>query len=178
MLILALRLKWCHYYVGVLLGGTQVSYDAARAGGTADGKNNVIPGVVTATGDIRAMTAEQLESARDRMRQVVARSLPGTQATITFDDDYPAMPPAPANYGLLERYSEVSRALGFGTVKAMDPGARAGADIAFVAGMVDAALDGLGPVGEAIHTVNERLDVTSVPTAAKRAAILIHRLTR
>ena len=63
-------------------------------------------------------------------------------------------------------------------MQALDPGARAAADIAFVAGMVEAALDGLGPVGEGLHTVNERVDVTSVPTAAKRAAILIHRLTR
>jgi glutamate carboxypeptidase len=43
------------FNVGVLLGGSQVSYDAARAGGTADGKNNVIPQAAIATGDIRAM---------------------------------------------------------------------------------------------------------------------------
>ena len=170
--------QYLTFNVGVLLGGTQVSYDAAQGGGTADGKNNVIPQAVIATGDIRAMTVEQLERTRDRMRQVVTRSLTGAQATITFDDDYPAMPPAPANYALLEQYSEISRALGFGAVQAIDPGARGAADIAFVAGTVEAALDGLGPVGEALHTVNERLEVTSVPTAAKRAAILIHRLTR
>lgn len=42
--------QYLTFNIGVLLGGTQVSYDAARAGGTADGKNNVIPQVVTATG--------------------------------------------------------------------------------------------------------------------------------
>jgi glutamate carboxypeptidase len=39
-------------------------------------------------------------------------------------------------------------------------------------------LDGLGVVGDGGHTVNEMVDLTTIPLMAKRAAVLIHRLTR
>lgn len=166
------------FNVGLILGGSDVHLDAHGVSGTAEGKTNVIPASVVATGDVRTISEEQLRSARERMRRIVARSRPGAEAVITFTDGYPAMSPTEANYALLARYDEVSRALGHGPVEAFDPGARGAADISFVADRVEAGLDGLGPVGDASHTVEEKLDLPSIPVAAKRAAILIHRLTR
>lgn len=162
---------------GMILGGTEVTYDAAAAAGTAFGKTNVVAERVIVRGDIRTITDEQLERTRDKMRQIVARSLPGTSATITFSDGYPSMPPTEGNRALLAMLDQASRDLGHGPILPFDPGARGAADVSFVAPYVD-GLDGLGPHGTGSHTVDETVDLPSITVAARRAALLIYRLTR
>ncbi len=76
------------------------------------------------------------------------------------------------------RLDEVSRDLGFGPVEAVDPGRRGAADVSFVADVVGAALDGLGVVGSGGHTVNEAVELETIPLMAKRAAVLLYRLSR
>lgn len=165
------------YNVGLILGGTDVEFDEAAAGGRAFGKTNVIPETAIATGDIRTLTNEQLDRARRRMEAIVAESLPRTRAAITFRDGYPSMPPTAANEALLGQFDEVSRALGIGPVHPFDPGSRGAADISFVADYIEAGLDGLGVRGTGAHTVNERADLRSLTEQAQRAAILMLRLT-
>jgi glutamate carboxypeptidase len=162
---------------GVILGGTEVTWNAAEGRGTASGKTNVVAETAMAAGDIRTISDEQLERTRERMRQIVARHLPHTSATISFADGYPAMAPRPENEALLREYDEISRALGFPRVEAFDPGGRGAADISFVAPLIP-GLDGLGPQGTGAHTVHEAIDLRSLPRATTRAALLIHRLTR
>ena len=163
---------------GVILGGSEVEIDFDRSGGTAYGKTNVVAETVVVSGGIRTISQEQLERARAKMRAIVVESLPGTSAEIEFFDGYPAMSPTPANHSLLAMYDQASRDLGYGPVVAFDPGQRGAADISFAAPHVEAALGGLGPVGAGSHTVEETLDLRTMPKAAKRAAILIYRLTR
>jgi glutamate carboxypeptidase len=162
---------------GVILGGTEVTFDAAEGRGTAFGKTNVVAERAIAAGDIRTISAEQLERTRERMRAIVARHLPRTSAEISFTDGYPAMPPTPENEALLRQYDEISRALGHNPVLPFDPGGRGAADISFVAPYV-AGLDGLGPQGTGAHTVEETIDLRTLPIATQRAALLIYRLTR
>lgn len=162
---------------GVIVGGTDVEYDAAQGRGVVAGKTNVVAQRVVVHGGIRTLTDEQLERARAKMREIVARNLPGTKAEITFEDGYPSMPPTEGNLALLEEFDRVSRDLGHGPVEPFDPGRRGAADISFVAQYVD-ALDGLGPHGWGSHSPEETLDVPSLTMAAQRAAVLIYRLTR
>lgn len=162
---------------GIILGGTTSEYDVVQSRGTAFGKTNVIPETVVVAGDLRFISEQQRESAKDRMRAIVARNLPLTSATISFQDSYPAMAPTPGNYALLEQLNQVSQELGFGPVAAVDPGLRGAADVSFAAPHVD-SLDGLGVVGTGGHTVDERVDLSSMPLMTKRAAVFIHRLTR
>ena len=110
------------------------------------------------------------------MRAIVAEHLPGTSATITFEDGNPAMPPTKGNYALLATLDSVSRALGQGPVEPLDPGQRGAGDISFVSDYVD-ALDGLGVIGMRSHTPDERVNLKSIAPATERAAILIYRLT-
>lgn len=166
------------FNVGVILGGTDVAYDAIEARGTAFGKSNVIPPTAVATGDIRTLTDEQLQRTRERMRQIVRQGLPGTSAEITFTDSYPAMPRLEGSADLLRLYEGASLALGYGRVIPDDPLGRGAADISFVAPHVEAALDGLGIIGGGAHTVRETANLRSLTVQAKRAALLIHRLTR
>jgi glutamate carboxypeptidase len=162
---------------GVIVGGTEIAFDPAEGRGTAFGKTNVIAERAIVAGDIRTMSDEQLGRTRQRMRAIAARHLPQTSAEITFTDGYPAMPPTPENEALLAEYDAISRALGYPPVRPFDPAGRGAADISFVAPHVP-GLDGLGPHGSGAHTVEETLDLRSLPMATQRAALLIHRLTR
>ena len=162
---------------GVVVGGTQVEYDAALSRGTASGKSNVIAETAVVTGDIRTLTDEQLERTRERMRRIVARGLPQARAEITFGEGYPSMPPTPGNAALLETLNGVNRALGLAEMGAFDPGRRGAADVSFVAPHV-ASLGGLGVHGAGAHTERETVDLATLPDQIKRAALLIYRLTR
>jgi glutamate carboxypeptidase len=162
---------------GVMLAGTEVEFDARQARGTATGKGNVIPPRAIARGDLRALTAEQRDRARSRMREIVAQSLPGTSATIAFSEAYPPMPPTPANEALQQLYSQLSVDLGFGRVKAANPETRGAGDVQFAAPYA-AGLDGLGATGGGAHSPSEYLHPESIEKNAIRAALMIHRLTR
>jgi glutamate carboxypeptidase len=163
---------------GTILGGTSVDYDPQANRGTAFGKTNIIAETAVVHGDLRFLSEEQKERARERMRAIVALSLPGTEAEISFRDGYPAMFPTDGNHELLHRFESVSRDLGFGDLEILDPGQRGAADISFVASHVEASLAGLGVVGWKGHTVDEHIDLTSLSANAKRVAVLIYRLTR
>jgi glutamate carboxypeptidase len=162
---------------GIILGGTEVSYDATDNRGTSFGKTNVIAQRVVVDGGLRFISEEQKEAAREQMRDIVADHLPGTSAEVFFKDKYPAMPPTENNQALLGLLDQVSRDLGQGSVEAFDPAERGAADISFVAPYVD-GLDGLGPFGSGAHTPDEELDLLSLPAVAKRAALMIYRLTQ
>ena len=129
------------------------------------------------TGDIRTITDEQLQRTRERMRAIVARHLPQTQAEIEFSDGYPSMPPTEGNQALLDLLNTVNRDLGTPPMEALDPGRRGAADVSFVAPYVD-ALAGLGANGSGAHGPGERIDLETLPLQVKRAALLIYRLTR
>ncbi|MBI4512826.1 MAG: M20/M25/M40 family metallo-hydrolase [Gemmatimonadetes bacterium] len=165
------------FNAGVILGGTEVEYDAANARGRAFGKTNVIPQTVIVDGGLRFISEEQKEGARARMRAIVQHNRPKTSAEIHFRDSYPAMSPRPGNQDLLRLLDRISRELGYGPVEPVDPARRGAADISFVASFVD-GLDGLGVVGDGAHSPEEWVDLRSLPILTKRAALLIHRLTR
>jgi glutamate carboxypeptidase len=160
---------------GIIVGGDKAALDATE--GTASGKTNIVASTVLAKGDLRTLTDEELKRTRERMRGIVAQSLPATSAEISFEDRYPNMPPTPGNTALLRRVDEVNQALGFGAVRAFDPASRGAGDVSFVAPMID-AIDGLGPLGNGSHSDRERVDLNSIHRATKRAAVLMYRLTR
>jgi glutamate carboxypeptidase len=162
---------------GVIVGGTDVRWDAGQSRGTAFGKTNVIAQTAIVTGDIRTITDEQLQRTRERMREIVARHLPRTEAEIAFTEGYPSMPPTEGNTALLGVLNGVNRDLGTPPMEALDPGRRGAADVSFVAPYVD-ALAGRGANGTGSHGPGERIDLETFPLQVKRAALLIYRLTR
>lgn len=161
------------YNPGLILGGTEVTYDGAAAKGTAFGKSNVIANSAIVKGDLRFLTPEQGEQARSRMRAIVAQSLPGTSAEIRFEDGYPPMAPTEGNLKVLEMYSKASADAGQGPIAALPPGLRGAGDVQFVAPYVD-SLDGLGATGKGAHAPGEDLEVRSIEQGAIRTAILLY----
>jgi glutamate carboxypeptidase len=161
---------------GVVVGGTSLTLDTDQSRGTAFGKNNVVAARAEVQGDLRSITLDQRTRAMDRMRAIVARHLPGTSATITFDEGYPPLAPSDGNRRLLALYDGASRDLGTGDVHEVNPADAGAADVSFTEGLVDMALDGIGMRGQGGHTDKETADLSSLPTQAKRAAVTLVRL--
>ena len=165
------------FNAGNIQGGTAVTYDAASNKGATFGKTNVVPSHAVVHGGIRALSVEQLKNAKQHMQAIVAKHLPHTEATLSFDDSYPPMAPTEGNKTLALTLSEVNQDLGRGAMKTWDPLRRGAADIAFVAPYTH-ALAGLGALGKGGHTPNESLQLDSMALAIKRAAILMLRLSK
>jgi glutamate carboxypeptidase len=145
--------------------------------GSAASKTNIVAQRVVVHGGIRTISDEQLERARDRMREIVARHLPRTSAEIEFTAGYPGMPPTEGNRELLALYDRASRDLGYGPVLEFDPGGRGASDLSFAAAHVAfGSLGGLGIEGTGAHSPDETADLSTIPKSAKRAAVLMHRL--
>ena len=162
---------------GLVLGGTQMTYEAPQSRGSAFGKENVIPERALVTGDIRALSKEQFADARKVMTSIVAESLPHTKAEIAFEEGYPPMAPTDGNRRLLALYDQASRDIGAGPVTAVSPDRAGAADVSFVAGEVPMIIDGIGMRGDGGHTVNETADIGMLPTQISRAAVMLYRLS-
>lgn len=161
---------------GIILGGTQVAMDSTGTEGTVSGKTNIVPNTTIVKGDLRFISEEQKNKAREKMRAIVKESLPQTEAEITFTDGIPAMSPTQGNLNVLNLLSKVSQDLGQGEVKAYDPGLRGAGDISFVAQYLD-CLDGLGAMGGGAHAPSEFINLKTLPAVEKRIAVMIHRIT-
>lgn len=169
--------KYLTFNTGLLAGGTEMKYDSAALMATVSGKTNIISPAASASGDLRFISEAQKENAQKGMRQIVTQSLPGTSASISFSDGFPAMEPKPGNDKLVEALNRVSLDLGYSPVKAGDPGARGAGDISWVAQYVD-CIDGLGASGSGAHATGETMNLNHFGKLTERAAVLIYRLTR
>ena len=167
------------FNVGLVVAGTTASLDEGKIRGTATGKTNIIPPIAIARGDIRTLSREQNERVMARMKAIVSSNhLPGTSAEIVFDPDfYPPMAPTAGNRALLSRLNGVNRDLGLAEMGELDPLKRGAGDISFVAADVD-GLVGLGAGSDGDHTPEETVDLASMDRQAKRAAILMTRLSK
>jgi glutamate carboxypeptidase len=166
------------YNVGVVAGGTPAEIDADGFRVTASGKTNIIAETAVARGDIRTLSAEQEARIRARMQEIVGQHLPRTEAELVFAaDGYPPMAPTQGNRALLARLNAVNRALGLPEMPEYDPARRGAADSSFVANDSD-VLAGLGAAGGGAHAEGEFIELDSLSRSARRAAILMTRLSR
>ncbi len=166
------------FNVGLIAGGAEATLDKDGSRATANGKSNIIPGTAFAKGDFRTLSTEQSARVLAKMQAIVAEHAPLTGASITLDPGaYPPMAPTAGNIALLARLNSVNRDLGLAEMAALDPLKRGAGDISFVAGDVD-GLVGLGPSSRGDHAPGETVDLDSIKRQAKRAAILMTRITR
>jgi len=166
------------YNVGIIGGGQTAALDAGRIRLEATGKTNIIAATAVARGDLRAISQDQIDRTRAKMRAIVAQPLAGAHAEIGFDEDsYPPMPPTKGNRALLARLNLVNADMGLPPMGELDPAKRGAGDISFVAADVS-GLVGLGPASDGSHTSKEVVDVPSIFKQAKRAAILMSRLAK
>lgn len=160
---------------GIIVGGTE-SHIGEDANATAFGKGNVIAQTVKVKGDLRALSPEQVDMAKNTMQAIVQQNLAETNATLTFDDGYPPLAPTEGNKQLLGLFNQISQELGYGEVVAVNPRNAGAADISFTSGYVDMAIDGLGLMGDGGHTIHEVADMRTFEQNMKRAALLMYRV--
>ena len=163
---------------GSLVGGTAITYDSVQNRGTAFGKTNVVAESTVVAGDLRALTPAQLARAKSTMQRIVGRHYARAGAALSIEDNYPPFADSPGNQRLLAMLDRASRDAGLPAVHSIDPLNAGAADIAFVAGRVDMAIDGIGLKGRSDHTVNETADMRTFTIQAKRAAVLLSRLAK
>ncbi|OYY69290.1 MAG: peptidase M20 [Sphingomonadales bacterium 17-56-6] len=165
------------FNVGLVAAGQEASLDTDGVRISAKGKTNIIPGIALARGDFRTLSEDQSARVREKMISIVSASAPKTTAKITFDPGgYPAMAPTDGNKALLAHLNVVNRDLGLAEQAPLDPLKRGAGDISFVANDVD-GLVGLGAFSRGDHAPGETVDLASIKRQAKRAAILMMRLT-
>ena len=165
------------FNVGLIGGGDGATLDAGRVRIAATGKTNIIASTAIARGDLRALSPDQIARAKAKMEGIVAQSLPGASATIEFHPDgYPPMAPTAGNRALFGVLQGANRDLGLPEMGELDPVKRGAGDVSFVAADTD-ALAGLGPYSTGDHAPGEAVDIPSIWTQAKRAAILMSRLS-
>lgn len=165
------------FNVGLIAGGQEAELDEDGIRASASGKSNIIPATAIAKGDIRTLSDDQTQRVRAKMESIVADHAPQTIATITFEPgSYPAMAPTEGSRAFLAQLNKVNRDLGLGEMAELDPLKRGAGDISFIAADVD-GLIGLGPYSRGDHAPGETVDLNSIRRQAKRAAILMSRLS-
>ena len=165
------------FNAGLVAGGALATLEEGGSRVTATGKTNIIAAQAVARGDFRTLSAEQTARVRAKMERIVAASGPGATARIAFKEGYPPMAPTAGNRALLAALNGVNRDLGLAEQPELDPLKRGAGDIAFVAADVD-GLVGLGAPSSGDHTPDEMVDLPGMARQAKRAALLMTRLSR
>ena len=169
--------QYLTYNVGLILGGTTAKVNAQETGGDATGKPNIVSPNAVAIGDMRCISAEQVDRVENKMRTIVNEHLPKTNATIKFYESYPAQTPNDENRALLRLLNQVNRSMGEPDMPELDPMKRGAGDSAFVSQYIP-TLAGVGSSGSGDHSAAEKIDLTSLPINSKRAVLLIYQLTR
>ena len=167
--------KYLTFNPGIIIGGSEMSYNEKNAKGDAIGKTNIISPATVVTGDLRFLTEKQKIAAREKMTAITQRNLGGTSATIRFKDGIPAMEPTEGNDAIRKIVSEVTMSMGLGPTEAGDPGSRGAGDISYVAKYLS-GIDGLGASGKGAHAPGETINLKEFPLLIQRTALLIHRL--
>ena len=166
------------FNVGLIGGGATAELDAGEIRLDATGKTNIIAATAIARGDLRALSQEQIARAKAKMQAIVAQPLPGANAEIELRrgrlsaDGADRRQPRAAG-----RLNPVNRDLGLAEMGELDPVQRGAGDISFVAADAD-GLAGLGPASRGDHAPGETVDIPSIASQAKRAAILMTRLAK
>ena len=88
------------------------------------------------------------------------------------------MPPTDGSRKLMAQLNAINTELGLPAMPELDPMMRGGGDISDVAHLIEGGLVGTGAAGDGAHAAGETVDLTSLPRQAKRAAILMYRLSK
>lgn len=139
--------------------------------GTIDGglRANVVAPAASAMVDVRTPTAALTRTVGHAIRSLEP-VLPGAQLEVGGGDGRPPMEPFPRNRALLASAIRLGHELDL-TIE--DAGLVGGGSDANTTSMFTATVDGLGPVAEGSHAVDERLDLTTLPERTALLALLL-----
>lgn len=148
-------------------GGTTVNVGVIK-GGT---KRNVVPDEAKIEVDVRVTTAAEGQRVEAQLRAICAQPpVPGATVEVIGGIGRPPWQRNAACDRLIGHFQQVATRYGI-TLGSEDTGG--GSDANFTAALGIATIDGLGPVGEHPHTLEERIQKHSVVERAKLVALAL-----
>lgn len=149
----------CTFSVGVIEGGRWV---------------NCVPTICRAEALSMAKRQADLDRGVERMLALSVRNPDGTRFTVTRGVTRPVWEPDEATMRVYEVARGVAADLGFDLPHGSSGG---GSDANFTGAAGIPSLDGLGLLGAGYHTLEEHIEVDSLPQRARLIAGLLHRLS-
>ncbi|HEY4299437.1 MAG TPA: hydrolase [Candidatus Didemnitutus sp.] len=152
---------------GVLLNVGQI-----RGGGPA---TNVVPDFAEALLDVRVTSAPQRSAIRGRLEELAGtiNRRPGFRLDIGGDFNRPPMEASDSGDEILRHWQTCASDLGLPPPGAVHAGGASDANLLSAAGLP--CLDGLGPIGDRLHSPEEWVQVSSLAQRAQVAALFLHR---
>lgn len=136
---------------------------------------NSVPEKCTFVADIRYRDDEQLEKAMQLLKEVsTTEYVAGCSSTYNQISYRVAMPVIQRNLDLLDRVNVILSHAGMDTLEAVNLGG--GSDAADVTAAGIPCLDGMGPQGGGVHSLNEFAYLASLPLAAKYVTTILYHL--
>ena len=133
---------------------------------------NSVPEKCTFVADIRYRDDEQLAIAKELLEKVsTTEYIPGCSSTYERISYRVAMPIVQRNLDLLDQVNKILADADMDTLEAVALGG--GSDAADVTAAGIPCLDGLGPRGGGVHSLNEFAYLESLPFAAKRITTIL-----
>jgi len=139
--------------------------------GTIDGglRPNVVAPAATAIVDVRVPTAGAAREIEQALRDLTP-VLEGATVEVKGGLRRPPMEPLPRNRSLLAAAKRLGHELG---VVVEDAGLVGGGSDANTTSVYTATLDGLGPIGESSHAIDERIDTARLPERTALLSLLL-----
>jgi len=149
--------------------GTTVSANVMRGGS----RRNVISDHASVEVDVRVPTRAEAERVHAAITEIAARQwVPDTETVLTGGLNRPPMEKVPGTDALLNLAREIVEGLGLPYQELTSGG---GSDGNFTAAIGVPTLDSLGPVGQNAHSVDEWVDLTTVPERLTLVTALLMR---
>ena len=153
--------------------GVLFNVGSIRGGGPA---TNVVPDFAEALLDVRITRLAEREAVLARLHSQLTpiNAREGFKLEVTGGFNRPPMEATPVTAAAFAAWQQCGRDLGAPPFSWMHAGGASDANNLSAAGLP--CLDGLGPVGDRLHSAEEWVDVPSLAARAQIAALFLHRL--
>lgn len=154
------------------LPGVMLNIGVIRGGGVI----NIVPDLAVAELHARITRIEQKDTLAARLNAITApiNARDGHQIIIEGAFDRPPKECGPAEQAAFAALNRCAADLGFPALNWIDTGGGSDGNLLSAAGLPN--LDGLGPIGDHLHSDREYVHLPSLVPRAQLAALLLHRL--
>ena len=155
------------------LRGVLVNVGNIRGGGPA---TNVVPDFATSELDLRVTQAADRPALVSRLERIAAaiNAREGFKVELKTWFNRPPKECVPLEEKVFAAWQEAAAAVGVPPFTWVHTGGASDGNFLSEAGLPN--LDGLGPVGEHLHSSRERVDVPTIATRAQLTALFLHRV--
>lgn len=155
------------------LPGVLVNVGNIRGGGPA---TNIVPDFAESELDVRVSQPGDVSAVLTRLEQLAApiRARDGFHLDLTPNFNRPPKGTGPAEAAAFAGYQAAGAILGLPPFTWVDTGGGSDGNLLYAAGLPN--LDGLGPLGDFLHSAQECVDLPSLVTRAQLAALFLHHL--